>query len=92
VIDEVCATGVVASRLESDLELRPDTVRRGDQNRLAIGGEVRPEEPSESADVSENPRREGRPDDVPRACERRGFGVDVDAGGCVTGGFQGARL
>ena len=92
VVDEIRSAGVVASRLESDLELRPDAVRRSDEHRLPAAREIRPEKPSEPADVAEDTRRECRPDDVLCARERRGFGVDVDSGGGVTGGFQEAGI
>ena len=47
--------GVVAARRDRDLQLRPDAVRRGHEDRLAIPREVGPEEPAESPDVAEDP-------------------------------------
>ena len=91
-VDEIGSARVVASHLEGDLELRSDAVRRSDEHRLAVAREIRSEEPSEPTDVAEDPRRERRSDEVLRARERRGFGVDVDSGGGVTGLVQEAGI
>ena len=88
VVDEVGAAGVVPAHLDRHLELGPDAVRRGDEHRLAVLREIRAKEAAESADVAEDPGRERRADRRLRASERRGFGVDVDAGVGVAGRRQ----
>ena len=52
VVDEVGAARVVAAGRDRDLQLRPDAVGRGDENRLAVRREVGPEEAAEAADVA----------------------------------------
>jgi hypothetical protein len=85
VIDEIRAAGVVPSRLECDLELRPDAVGGRNEDRVAIRREVRPKQPAEPSDVSENAGCESRPDRTLCALERCCLRVDVDAGGDVPG-------
>ncbi len=88
VVDGVDAADVVAPRGDGDLQLRADAVGRSDQDRLAIGGEVGPKEPAETADIAEDAGRERRADRGSGSRESAGFRVDVHAGRRVARVFQ----
>ena len=92
VVHEIGAARVVAGHLDRHLELGPDAVGGGHEDRLAVVREVRAKEAAEAADVAEHARREGRADGGPGASQGGRLRVDVDAGFGVAGVFQGQRI
>ncbi len=79
-VDEVLPHGPVHSRGDRDLQLRTDSVGRGDEERVGHPGEIRTEEAAESPDVAHHALRERGADRVFRARDGAHLRVDVDAG------------
>ncbi len=79
-VDQIAADRVVAIEQESDFELCPNPVRRGDQHRLAVAGPGQRVEPSEVADVGQDLRPEGRADLAANPAQRLVPGVNINPG------------
>jgi hypothetical protein len=78
--DEVDADRVEDTRVDGDLEFRPDAVGRSDQNRVGVAGLGEIEEAAEAAELGIGARPARRLDQRLDRLDQCGAGVDVDAG------------
>jgi hypothetical protein len=77
VVDEIGADAVVPSGHERDLQLRPDAVGAGHENRLLGPPVIEAKQPPERADIGQDIGGERRPRQRPDTPDRVVAGVDV---------------
>ena len=93
VVDDVDADAAVAAESRRQLDLRADTVGRGDQHRVVHGLDRLPaERPAEAADAAQNSRPVRAFDCLLHAADRARSLVDVDTRGGVRSDLGTRRL